>query len=94
MRPIDADALITLYKNWIGQLILPEDEGDERGITSCIEVMEDAPTLDVVEVVRCRNCKYCDVWGGIEPWFSCSRWTTELNVETELDAFCSFGEKK
>ena len=48
MRVIDADELLKTYKKWIPQLTLPEDEGDKRGVETCIAVLEDAPTLEVV----------------------------------------------
>lgn len=94
MRPIDADALITLYKNWLGQLTLPEDEGDERGITSCIEVMEEAPTLDVVKVVRCKDCKYL----RIDEEFASGRYCALRNVNggkfCKDNDFCSYGQRR
>lgn len=45
MRLIDADELLNIYRKWIPQLILPDDEGDKRGIETCIAVLEDAPTV-------------------------------------------------
>ena len=48
MRAIDADEVLKTYKKWIPQLVLPEDEGDRRGVETCIAVLEDAPTLEVV----------------------------------------------
>ena len=46
MRLIDADKLEKLYKGWLPQLILPEDEKDKQAIETCIAVLEDAPTID------------------------------------------------
>lgn len=45
MRLIDADKLEKLYKGWLPQLILPEDEKDKQAIETCIAVLEDAPTI-------------------------------------------------
>ena len=58
MRLIDADALLEIYKKWITQLDTLEDDGDRRGVETCIAVLEDAPTVDAVEVVRCKECKH------------------------------------
>ena len=55
-RLIDANALLKIYENWIPQLMLPEDAGDKRGVETCIAVLQDAPTVDAVEVVRCKDC--------------------------------------
>ena len=51
-RLIDANELLRIYKKWIPQLALPEDEGDKRGVETCIAVLEDQPTVDAVEVVN------------------------------------------
>lgn len=54
----------------------------------------DAPTVDAVEVVRCRDCKHWDS----ETWF-CDNHSTfghhglEWNMFSE-DDFCSYGERK
>ena len=46
----------------------------------------DAPIVDVVPVVRCKDCKHLN--NLFDCW--CSRW----GFGTEADAFCSYGEKK
>ena len=56
MRLIDADKLLEIYKKWIPQLLSKEDEGDRRGVETCIMVLEDMQTVDAVPVVRCREC--------------------------------------
>lgn len=58
MRLIDADALLKIYKNWLPQLIKPEDAGDRNGVETCIAVLEYAPTIDAEPVVRCKDCVY------------------------------------
>ena len=57
-RLIDADKLLEIYKKWIPQLSSKEDEGDRRGVETCIAVLEDMQTVDAVSVVRCRECFY------------------------------------
>ena len=56
MRLIDGDKLLEIYKKWIPQLLSKEDEGDRRGVETCIMVLEDMQTVDAVPVVRCREC--------------------------------------
>ena len=56
MRLIDADKLLEIYKKWIPQLLSEEDEGDRRGVETCIMVLEDMQTVDAVPVVRCEEC--------------------------------------
>ena len=56
MKLIDADKLLENYKKWIPQLSSKEDEGDRRGVETCIAVLEDTPAVDAVPVVRCDVC--------------------------------------
>ena len=79
MRLIDADALI-----------------DELGISDedivFEEMLDDAPTIDAVPVVRCKDCRWWTEWsnGGIG---SCSRFALDW-LGTDADDFCSFAERK
>lgn len=46
----------------------------------------DAPTVDAVEVVRCKDCKYWeDGYLG---------YCTQIHTAMEYDAFCSNGERR
>lgn len=54
-------------------------------------ILREAPTVDAVEVVRCRDCKY---WGSGKYCESyCNRYG---NMMTDInpDDFCSYGERK
>lgn len=54
-------------------------------------ILHEAPSVDAVEVVRCRDCRYLyeDTIDGIkELW--CGVWT---NATTD-DAYCSWGKKR
>lgn len=55
----------------------------------CREALRGAPTIDAVEVVRCRECRkhrekgclnivWCDKWGNV----------------VGMDDFCSYGERR
>lgn len=51
-----------------------------------VDVVKAQPTADVVEVVRCKNCKWwdsdcgwCDLWG---------------NTHEYKDGYCSYGERE
>ena len=85
MRPIDADAL------GVGRCskdILPDAYC--AGWNGLIDLIEKAPTIDAVPVVRCRECKwwqedddvgYCDNPDGLDNY-------------AKPDDFCSYGERK
>ena len=98
-RLIDADALLEIYKKWIPQLASPEDDGDRRGVETCITVLKGAPTVDAVEVVRCKDCKYrmrnSATDGDISFYlggFYCGK--RFGNIEIAPDDFCSRGERE
>ena len=89
-RLIDADKLLEIYKKWIPQLLSKEDEGDRRGVETCIAVLEDMQTVDAVEVVRCWQCKHCDP----ENHHCDHHMGTAAPLKRKPDDFCSYGERK
>lgn len=92
MRLIDADKLLENYKKWIPQLSSKEDEGDRRGVETCIAVLEDTPAVDAVPVVRCRECKYR---GTDDCIFHIKGEPADEELLLKLDNdFCSYGERK
>ena len=74
MRLIDADALLAEYDR--------QHEGEPG---KARKLIEDAPTVDAVEVVSCRECKYHNKPPC--PMRLSFNWT-------EDDDFCSYGERK
>ena len=54
--------------------------------------LENIPAADVVEVVRCKDCKYAEHWYGDK--FLCSLWNEQGRVSVFADGFCSYGERK
>ena len=78
-RLIDANALDTVP--W-------EDQFD------AIKAINNAPTVDAVEVVRCKDCKHF-VQGEIYDPCECMKWTVKFGVAyTTPDGFCSYGERR
>ena len=60
------------------------------------EVLKDAPTADVVEVVRCKDCRYCEEAHyeeeGENPYIKLKcKWS---NYSHQPNDFCSYGERK
>ena len=83
MRPIDADAL------YFAQRYARADPDSEKLIPVLAvdkEDVEEAPTIDAVPVVRCKDCMF----EGSE--LTCPMLC--LVDHTEPDEFCSFGRKK
>ena len=63
------------------------------------EVLEEAPTADVVEVVRCRDCVHwkdtCYDTVTENHWGECRKPLGDYRYcETAEDDYCSYGERK
>ena len=55
-------------------------------------ILQEAPTVDAVEVVRCRNCKYGDWDSEPDDAMVCMR--TKDGFWRSGNDFCSYGERK
>lgn len=53
-------------------------------------ILREAPTVDAVEVVRCRECKHCDP----ENYHCDHPMGTAAPLKRKPDDFCSYGEWK
>ena len=52
--------------------------------------IDDAPTVDAVEVVRCRECDHKTHDGSGRPYC----WKLKMYLNKELDFFCKYGKRK
>lgn len=83
MRLIDADALIG--KEWFVAYHGPDNAQDEEIIKCCKRNVEIAPTVDAVQVVRCKDCTYYHD-------FACVHY--RVDVSHSGDYFCADGKLK
>ena len=87
-RYIDADYLDELITQ-----LNHEGRGITRGEYKIIDsVLFEFPTADVVEVVRCKDCKYASPNGE----YGCKAYHFKLyeTHEMKADDFCSHGERR
>lgn len=75
MRLIDADELMRKYH------VSPVWD-------SWLEI-NNAPTVDAVPVVRCKDCKYFT----LSP-YGCGKWKIDMEYGDEQNNFCSYGERR
>ena len=59
--------------------------------STTIIAIQDTPAADVVEVVRCKDCKYWENAKDYEPY--CNHWGNMM-TDTTADDYCSCGERK
>jgi hypothetical protein len=63
--------------------------------------VDNMPTVDAVEVVRCKNCKYCRTWyfdkDGNCPSAICTFWDEDNRIngiDVYKNGFCSNGKRR
>ena len=81
MRLIDADELCN-------ELSTVCDDRYDRTVEWCIGILRQAPTIDAVEVVRCKECKHFDEGHKV-----CKR-VFSIAFQLKPTDFCSYGERK
>ena len=69
------------------------DDAYDRGWEDALDNIEDAPTIDAVPVVRCRECKYYEVDAGWTDGRACLM-HHHRTTACRPDDFCSRGERK
>lgn len=74
-----------LGRSWWSHSVMLKD--------NIVQLMKDAPEADVVEVVRCKDCKYyeTDIWDG-EILCGCGN-SSGLN-DDKPDGYCCYGERR
>ena len=87
MRPIDADAVYNkaLENHQKGEI-------EDWEFDSIINYLDGAPTINAVEIVYCKDCKYGSYDSKPDGAMVCLR-TNDGFWRKEAD-FCSYGEKK
>lgn len=97
-RLIDANAIE--YPKWDNPPVSEFGAGYRDGKVDAIcEIRALAPTVDAVEVVRCKDCMYCTVAqcgypAGSYQLYHCHLWAYEHGTspnQVEDDDFCSYG---
>ena len=85
-RLIDANALIP-KRIWV------ETTHGERGYVIDFNDLSNAPTVDAVEVVRCKDCEY-SACNPINLTYACGHPSGLRGFVNEGFYFCSHGERR
>lgn len=102
-RLIDANALMERFAEM--QKVKPDEDGQEYACNfrnmggepstewfAVEDAVENAPTVDAVAVVRCKDCKYCYAEGFVNVRNVCEKHYDFGNVDD--DWFCADGERR
>lgn len=95
MRLIDADTIFN------GELLLVSDKAYDA-VHAVIERINNAPTVDAVPVVRCKDCYYCATeksFGKVYHYCEAFEQYAEgdligVSLQVNPDHFCSWGERR
>ena len=101
---IERERLVKHYENCIDEV--KNTNGIAEDFEICLKALKAQPAADVVEVVRCKDCKYFmkDIEIEKTPYgfeneictYGCER-LFELSgewIDVMVDDFCSYGERK
>ena len=91
-RLIDAEALKRAFRTDKGAYALRHCISN---LFSLDEIVDEAPTVDAVEVVRCEKCLYRSQYCDENGFYKCGGIQTEdddLVMMVKPDFFCAFGE--
>ena len=91
MRPIDADEVFkAVYDMACQSVLIPGCEDYAHGLREAANYIENAPTLDVVPVIRCRECKHRSqgISDKMRTW--CSMWQCWI---LQGDGYCHMAAK-
>ena len=91
MRAIDADEVFKAAYDMACQCVLiPGCEDYAHGLREAANYIENAPTLDVVPVIRCRECKHKSqgISDKMRTW--CSMWQCWI---LRGDGYCHMAAK-
>lgn len=91
-RLIDANPLIKRFSGGDAMKSLAEAVHDERFVRE----LQNAPTVDAVEVVRCKDCKHYRSYGpgtdGFESFGKCL--LIDMDVDMPVNGYCCYGERR
>ncbi len=79
--------------NYLGQAL-------RGGLRKALKCINDAPPIDAVPVVRCKDCKYSMLWRKPTDKVIGDCYIRKMNSENEqfcmvgADDFCSYGERR
>ena len=91
-RLIDANALRKSFEKLYSDFYRRTETFSEAVLMEdVLQELASHPTVDAVEVVRCRDCKHTSTLQGD---IICKHWTEDICVFVKEEDFCSYGERR
>jgi hypothetical protein len=89
-RYIDADVLHIKMEDLYEHHIEMKNFSADGAVADCLDLLEDTPTADVVEVVRCKDCEHSYFIKSCSK-YECRKDGGVLKYSTD---FCSYGKRR
>lgn len=77
----------------INKISIPKGFFNDLNVPKLFDWLNSQPAADVVEVVRCKNCKHRYVPARCALWYATMN-DKEYFVERGENFYCSYGERK
>ena len=90
---IECEAAKARLRMWITDCVLDGDNEAADCFRDCIDLLDSIPAADVVEVVRCRDCKHSYRIDGAKEEYDCAKISAFAKFFPG-DHFCGYGERK
>ena len=102
MRLIDADKMAVNESVAYMSAQMKIDDPVTLGINSVVhrkiqQLIADTPTIDAVPVVRCKDCKYCDISLVLptgREMYTCMEGSHDHQMLLNPTDYCSYGVRK
>lgn len=91
-RYIDADAFDERIRISVGLVEEELTDDYKDGVRCTLEMLKTQPTADVVEVVRCKDCKHAEIQDYAPP--SCRYCCKYSALYHAKNFYCSIGERR
>ena len=88
-RLIDANALKREFE-WLKSVVNESSKGE---VMDVMQRIDNAPTVDAVEVLRCKDCKHAHLTIGSEVKY-CDMWSNGEELYLPPDFHCAAGERR
>ena len=88
-RYIDADLLHIQMEDLYEHHIEMKNFSADGAVADCLDLLDNVPTADVVEVVRCKDCRFIEFMSDGKT-LACLR----QSAYRKPDDFCSYGERR
>jgi hypothetical protein len=92
---IEREALLEILNGLYDHHLMMRNYAADGATQDCIEAVTEAPAADVVEVVRCKDCKHYKPQAISSQWEHKAKYCCRcVAIKVKPDDYCSYGVRK